>query len=141
VSSDGGAYDLWLLGPNGFHRHFTGHLAPRRERAPKPEVRIDYEPHRQGLTLTLLNRGDSPCTFHLVANAYHEHWEPLNLRVGPRDDRDLFIALSRSANWYDFTVRVADDAPYSRRFAGRVETGRHSLSDPGLGGRARGQQS
>jgi phospholipase C len=41
----------------------------------------------------------------------------------------------------DFTVRVVGLDAYARRFAGRVETGRHSLSDPEMGGRARGEQS
>ena len=30
-SADDGAYDLWVLGPNGFHRHFTGTAADRPE--------------------------------------------------------------------------------------------------------------
>ena len=29
VSKDAGAYDLWVLGPNGFHRHFTGNVGVR----------------------------------------------------------------------------------------------------------------
>jgi hypothetical protein len=40
-----------------------------------------------------------------------------------------------------FTVRVVGLDVYARRFAGRMETGRHSLSDPEMGGRARGEQS
>lgn len=24
TAADGGRYDLWVLGPNGFHRHFSG---------------------------------------------------------------------------------------------------------------------
>jgi hypothetical protein len=38
-------------------------------------------------------------------------------------------------------VRVVGVDSFSRRFAGRMETGRHSLSDPSLGGRARGQHT
>jgi phospholipase C len=140
VSVDDGAYDLWVLGPNGFHRHFVGDFDARQRRAPEPEIRIEYDRYRDGLRLTLLNRGDAPCTFRLVANAYHHDWEPLTFRVSPRNDRDHFLPLRHSANWYDFTVRVAGLAAFSRRFAGRMETGRHSLSDPGLGGRARGEQ-
>ena len=46
----------------------------------------------------------------------------------------------RSANWYDFTVTVKGQEGFSRRFAGRVENGRDSYSDPALGGPARGNQ-
>jgi phospholipase C len=140
VSADGGAYDLWVLGPNGFHRHFTGNVAAQQHPAPEPEIRIEYHRHRESIRLLLVNRGTAPCVFALTANAYHPHWDVQNIRVGARDDREQILSLKYSANWYDFTVRVVGLASYSRRFAGRMETGRHSLSDPGLGGRARGQQ-
>lgn len=60
--------------------------------------------------------------------------------MGARDDRDFFLPLKLTANWYDFTVKVAGLETFSRRFAGRMETGRHSLSDPALGGKARGER-
>jgi phospholipase C len=146
LRDDEGTYDLWVLGPNGFHRHFTGDVSPykyrgKRQGSPEPEIRIEYERRRDGLCLTLVNRGDAPCTFRLVANAYHHRFDPITFRVGARKDRDQFLHLKHSANWYDFSVRVVELPDYSRRFAGRVETGRHSLSDPAMGGRARGEQT
>ncbi|HYH41832.1 MAG TPA: phospholipase C, phosphocholine-specific [Burkholderiales bacterium] len=141
VTADGGAYDLWLLGPNGFHRHFTGDVSPEQARVAEPEVRVDYDQHRDGLRLVLRNRGDVPCTFSLHANAYQRHAEPQTFRVGASDQREVFLPLKRTAYWYDYTVRVAGLDAFSRRFAGRMETGRHSLSDPAMGGRARGDRS
>jgi phospholipase C len=51
----------------------------------------------------------------------------------------LFVPAHRSAehswelagigNWYDFTATAAG---FTRRFAGRVETGRPSISDPAM---------
>jgi phospholipase C len=140
ASADGGFYDLWVLGPNGFHRHFTGELA-LHQRAPEPEIRIDYDRLRNGLRLRLLNRGNAACTFRLTANAYYPRRQALNFRVAARDDRDEFLPLNHSAHWYDFSVHVVGLDAYSRRFAGRIETGRHSLSDPAMGGRARGEQT
>jgi phospholipase C len=139
VRGDDGAYDLWVLGPNGFHRHFTGVVASEG-RSPEPEIRVEYDVRREGIRLVMLNRGNEPCLFRLSANAYHQRWEPLAFRVGARDSRDHFLPLKYSANWYDFTLRVIGIDAFSRRFAGRVETGRHSLSDPALGGRAKGEQ-
>jgi phospholipase C len=141
VRADGGAYDLWVLGPNGFHRHFIGDLGRRQKRTAEPEVRVDYDTRRGGLRLTLRNRGHVHCTFRVLSNAYQHRWEPLVVRVGAHEDRDHFLALHHSANWYDFTVLVVGLDAYSRRLAGHMETGRHSLSDPGLGGRARGQHT
>ena len=86
-----------------------------------------------------LNHGNEHCTFRVTANAYHQRWEPLTFWLPARSDRDHFLSLKHSANWYDFTARVVGLEGYARRFAGRVEMGRHSLSDPGPGGRARGE--
>jgi phospholipase C len=49
-------------------------------------------------------------------------------------------SLDESAHWYDFTLSVAELPGYSRRFAGRVEMGRASWSDPAIGGPAVGDQ-
>jgi len=141
VRDDAGSYDLWVLGPNGFHRHFTGKLTQQHHKLPEPEIRVEYDRRRDGLRLILLNRGNEPCTFRLEANAYQHRWEPLKVRLSARDDRDYLVPLKHSANWYDFTARVVGLDAYSRRFAGHMETGRHSLSDPGMGGPARGEQS
>jgi phospholipase C len=75
-----------------------------------------------------------------TANAYQQHFEPQSFRVGAKEASEHDLPLRHSANWYDFTVRVDGLDAFSRRFAGRVETGRHSLSDPEMGGRARGEQ-
>jgi len=141
TTADGGNYDLWVLGPNGFHRHFIGQLRAPAQPAAEPELRLEYDRRRGGILLVLQNRGNAPCTFQLTANAYYTDWAPLDFRLSGKEDCEHFLLLRRSANWYDFTLRVLELETFSRRFAGRVETGRHSLSDPEMGGRARGEQS
>lgn len=47
-------------------------------------------------------------------------WKPLSIRVPTRNDRDEFLAVKHSANWYDFTVSAAGQDAFSRRFAGRL---------------------
>jgi phospholipase C len=85
------------------------------------------------------NDGTEPRTFALSANAYfgdaHE-----SVTVAAGDDKEHRWSLASSSHWYDFTVRVAGLDGWSRRFAGRVETGRPSFSDPAQGGRARGER-
>ena len=41
--------------------------------------------------------------------------------------------LKASGQWYDFAVTCNSDPAYYRRFAGRVETGQHTISDPAMG--------
>ena len=45
-------------------------------------------------------------------------------------------ALARSRGWYDLVVTVAGDPHFQRRYAGHVETGENTVTDPLMGGLA-----
>jgi phospholipase C len=45
----------------------------------------------------------------------------------------LFWNLEQTGFWYDFEITSSTDRSFSRRIAGRIETGRHSVSDPAMG--------
>ncbi|MEI8028523.1 MAG: phospholipase C, phosphocholine-specific [Comamonadaceae bacterium] len=133
LAAQGGSYDLWLLGPNGFHRHFTGQVnalpaAPR----PDPEIEIGYDLVKGELTVRLHNRGHVACTFELQANAYFDTKMVL-LRVAAQREVRHTWPIKQSGYWYDFTLRVMELAGFTRRFAGRMETGKASISDPAMG--------
>jgi phospholipase C len=40
----------------------------------------------------------------------------------------------RTSGWYDLAVTVDGDAQFECRFAGHLETGEDSISDPAMGG-------
>jgi phospholipase C len=42
--------------------------------------------------------------------------------------------LRPSAHWYDVDITWRENPDFGRRFAGHVETGQASLSDPLIGG-------
>ncbi|UEP51255.1 phospholipase C, phosphocholine-specific [Burkholderia ambifaria] len=161
-ADDSGKYDLWVLGPNGYHRRFTGDLARLAGgRAPHPEIRVGYAGASGNLHLRLRNDGGSPVRFTVKSN---EVYGALSGR-GANDDRghgnedgnrqghghgndtgttwtvtvraggqsELHWKLDSTGHWYDFVVTADSDASFSRRVAGRVETGRHSVSDPAMG--------
>ena len=135
-----GAYDLWVVAPNGFHRHFTGN-ARRAASAgqPNPEVVLGYEPTTRHLRVQLANGGPVAATFSLTANAYYPA-SPITAAVVARGTSSLALPLAASGCWYDFSVRVNGQADFSRRFAGRMETGVDSTSDPAMHGAAVGNQ-
>jgi phospholipase C len=41
------------------------------------------------------------------------------------------VSVEHSGNWYDYTVSDASSG-FERRFAGRMETGRPSVTDPAM---------
>ena len=55
------------------------------------------------------------------------------MRVKGGDDASMRWSLDATGNWYDFVVSCDADPAFYRRFAGRVEIGRHSVSDPAMG--------
>lgn len=131
TGTDKGAYDLWVLGPNGFHRHFTGAIFAS---GANPEIRVEYEMAPQ-LTLRVLNTGGAPIGVTVTANEYFAAG-PWQVQAVPGREVELHWPLAASGNWYDFTLRIDGVAGFSRRFAGRLETGRDSTSDPAMGGPA-----
>jgi phospholipase C len=123
-----GAYDVWVLGPNGFLRHFTGQLGATTE------VSASYELVGGNLLLWVHNPSATAVTVEVVRNAYRERG--VDQQRVPAGARVLLpFGLRESGHWYDLTVRGGEG--FTRRFAGRVETGRHGISDPALGGQAR----
>ncbi|AFI68360.1 phosphocholine-specific phospholipase C [Burkholderia pseudomallei] len=133
MTDNGGKYDLWVLGPNGLHRHFTGDMNRLRAGgAPVPEVRAEYDRQHGNVQLLLRNEGARECVFTVRAKAYRDDG-PWTFKVKGGAERKHHWKLDGSGNWYDFVVTCDADTGYSRRFAGRVETGEHSVSDPAMG--------
>ena len=128
ISRADSGYDLWLLGPNGFHRHFTGQLMPQVQ-APMPEIELGFDPVTAELTVRLHNSGTMACTFELKANAYYDAG-PVRYAVAAQSQVLHRCSIRPSGCWYDFTLRVAELPLFSRRFAGRLETGQASITDP-----------
>jgi phospholipase C len=140
VPATSGSYDLWVLGPNGFHRHFTGNA--RRVAAaaqPNPEVVVSYDKVGKTLSVKLSNGGTVAANFSVVANAYYPA-TPTAYPVAARSETVVTLPIAASGGWYDFSVKVNGQADYSRRFAGRMETGADSVSDPAMHGTAVGDQ-
>lgn len=136
ASLDNGGYDLWVLGPNGFHRHFTGTLTGT---GAHPEVQVCYDPTAGDVYVKIRNTGDVAADVTITANAYLADgaWR---IQVPPGAQGVQHWALQASGHWYDFTLTCAGLPGFTRRFAGRVETGRDGISDPAMGGVAIGEQ-
>ncbi len=118
-------YAVAVHGPNGFLRSFIGNGAQDAA----PLVSIDYAPGGDTILVRLANRGPTACTLACRAIAYGDTRRTVTLAPGA--SRTLRYPIAASDHWYDFVVeRPGSD--WSRRFAGHVETGRPSRSDPAL---------
>ncbi|GFE77383.1 phosphocholine-specific phospholipase C [Novosphingobium sp. TCA1] len=111
---DQGGYDLWVLGPGGFHRHFAGrrddpviglswHLSP---------FRLELQAEVEGLRLHSM-RTATPLPQESVMK------------------RHAAISLRESLGWYDVLIETPGSPHWRRRLAGRVDLeGRETTSDP-----------
>ncbi|WP_229518506.1 phosphocholine-specific phospholipase C [Massilia sp. PAMC28688] len=125
-----GAYDLWILGPNGFHRHVAGTLA-----APPFQVSVELDGGSGTLDLIMHNPGGTARACVVHANAYADALAaatPWQITLAPGQQARRSWPLQGSGGWYDFSVRLPELPGYVRRFAGRLETGRDSISDPAM---------
>jgi phospholipase C len=116
---DAREYSLWVLGPNGFLREFQGHLAGSAD----PQAWLRYDAYRRSIELEV--KSPVALVLSIVANA-HRADGPWHLALAPGEAATRRWALRKSGHWYDFTVSTGT---WARRFAGRLETGNHGVSD------------
>ncbi len=122
LASDG-SYDLWVLGPNGFLREFKGTRAEIGI-----EVSLSDVPLERAVRLNFDNKDATRRKVMVISNVY----EPARVRslMLKPGSTSLIWDISKSGNWYDL---LASTSGFTRRFAGRVETGKKSMSDPAMG--------
>ena len=125
-----GQYDVDVHGPNGFYRAFHG------DSTPSPiVVRCAYDRTTKGLTgnveARVKNLSAKPVTVTVADNSYKTGTQSREL--APGEQVSVLVEASKSHGWYDFTVQ-AHGASSSTRYAGRVETGATSFTDPLMGG-------
>ncbi len=128
----GGAYHLAIHGPNGFYREFQG-----AGKNPSVEFRLRHpvggEAFVGTLMLELVNRKTHQA--HVVELRDESYGAPAQRRLlQPGEQVTLPLETTSSQGWYDWTVRIAGDPIFAQRYAGRVETGQWSITDPAMGG-------
>ncbi|HGL6717709.1 phospholipase C, phosphocholine-specific [Burkholderia contaminans] len=126
-----GAYTFAVYGPNGFVRVFSGNVsapAALHRNPAQPEVKAGYDVANGNLYLKLRNHGGAHVTLTLTDNAYGAPSRKVTLHGG--DERVEQWMLASSHQWYDVTVSDGAAGTFSRRFAGHIENGRPSYSDP-----------
>ncbi|MFT3935419.1 MAG: phospholipase C, phosphocholine-specific [Chitinophagaceae bacterium] len=130
---EGKNYHLALYGPNGFFRELKGNDAD-----PNAEISIEYsrsKANQQQLSgsveIVIDNKDTKELTLQFTDNSYKKG---SHLIVAAKGKTKHVVDLSKSFGWYDFTVRVKDYKAFEKRYAGHVETGQFSFTDPLMGG-------
>ena len=124
-----GKYSLSLWGPNGYHSQFRG--TAHEAGAAHPEVEISYDKQTGDVRARLTNTGAQPCSLK-VTNAYAPDEPSRSYALAPGATQEDRWQLAASSQWFDLSVTSPEAPDYLRRYAGHVETGKPSTSDPAI---------
>ena len=129
------AYDMAVYGPNGSFFHFRGSTPLAQKSAiAKPEATVRHDRQSGDVYLTLTNEGSETCT--LAASNSYERSEARRYSLASGATTEDSWSLASSSGWFDLSITDAGVSTFPptflRRFAGHVETGRPSTSDPAI---------
>ncbi len=126
-------YHFQVYGPNGFFREFLGNTDN-----PSLDIVCEYQLNaltKKNLTgnvaLKIKNPGSQKLTVEVSDNAYKGKAQTKTLNAGIQ--AIIIVDLAKSAGWYDLSVKVKGQRHFEKRYAGRVETGKVSITDPVMG--------
>lgn len=128
---EGGEYHLRVYGPNGYYREFLGN-------SQGPRVSISCEPIKkrkevtESLKITVNNiSGLQSLNLRLADDTYQKLEKTFT--VSPDSSESFTLDTSKNQGWYDFKLEVPGLDNFGIRYAGRLETGKDSISDPLMG--------
>lgn len=120
----GDKYAFAVHGPNGFYRFFGG------EKGSNPlHIRQRYDLQTEELLLEIVNRLDRTTQVQIVDHYSLEH---RSLLVDARETKIVTIPTQKHGRWYDVEVSAPSPA-LMRRYSGRIENGKDSITDPIMG--------
>jgi phospholipase C len=126
-----GQYHLRVYGPNGFYREFLGN-----KDNPLLQVTCTYETSGSKLTgNVVVNIANLDSKSHVITvsdQSYKSGNKSKTIAAGGKEK--VILNLSKNFNWYDFSVNVQGNEHFEERFAGHVETGEVTKTDPLMGG-------
>ena len=130
---DNKLYHLRVYGPNGFYRAFKG-----TSNDPMIDVQCVYEKAKLNskrltgnLILTITNNDIKALSVELADNSYKTGGR--NKTILPGTKTSVVLNLEKSFGWYDASIKVKGFEFFEKQFAGHVETGEISKTDPLMG--------
>jgi phospholipase C len=129
---ENGNYHIAVHGPNGFFREFSGN-------SNDPIVNIscvcqhsdeDAKKLTGNIEINVSNEGNVNTVE--ITDHYTNNTQTKSLNSSA--SATMVLDLTKTYGWYDFTVKVKGNDSFEKRYAGRVETGKESFTDPMMGG-------
>lgn len=120
-----GQYHLQLHGANGFFREYKGNGSDALE------VKLRYTKGLDYAALIITNKGTVNIQLELTDPSYGTGGKKLSVKAGV--SAEYKIPLQKTSSWYDVVIRKSDASGFLWRFAGKIETGKSTTTDPLMG--------
>ncbi len=111
-----------VYGPNGFYRRYAG--------GSDMDVLSSYGKDGS-LILTIRNSNGTPLQLEMTD---HYSKKPQIISIAAHGSQAMTIQTTGYYGWYDITLVVKGNNGTEIRYAGKVETGKESFTDPMMGG-------
>lgn len=121
VEFGAGVYHLQVHGPNGLFWEFKG-------TADDPDVVVAVQGDADTGKVQVRCTSGSKLELHVRDVSYTGATHSISTTGEP-----LWLDVGASGGWYDVVVEVVGHPSFGRRFAGHVETGKPSITDPLMG--------
>jgi phospholipase C len=128
---ENGSYHIEVHGPNGFFRSFKG------DKNDVPfDIACDYQAvkNRNALTgnieIALRNSGEATCVFEITD---HYTKTTQTKQLAEHSSAVINFDLSKTYGWYDVSVKIKSHNTFEKRYAGKVEAGKETFTDPMMG--------
>jgi phospholipase C len=125
-------YHLQVYGPNGFFREFKG-AANDPQLSTRIGYALDIKQHTASISLEIDNHSAQSYALLITDNAYKTPPIHVTLAAGTHAVSQVMINTAQSFGWYDFSVTVKGNTLFEKRYAGHIETGHDSKTDPFMG--------
>ena len=131
----GGKYHLKVYGPNGFYREFTG---TKDSGSVKVGLRYQNDKNKKSQAFAVFSLAnldtDKNAIFTVTDNAYGAGSKRINIQeLSAGNEVRVPFDLKNNSNWYDFSITLEGQPDFLQRYAGHIETGYLSQSDPFMG--------
>ncbi|WP_312902793.1 phosphocholine-specific phospholipase C [Chryseobacterium taichungense] len=113
-------YDYEVFGPNGFYRHFKGNNAPELE------ISLNNIPSKNRVEIIVKkNKKKESITSKITLENLYEQ-KKTEISLTPIQEK-IVVDLNKTKGWYDLKIESDNNIWH---FAGRLENGKPSISDP-----------
>ncbi|RZK58659.1 MAG: phospholipase C, phosphocholine-specific [Pedobacter sp.] len=130
---ENGVYNLVVNGPNGFYREFNGSKTdPKLSLECLHELSGIIKKPTGNVKLIFENKEASALQILIKDDVYKANTKTITIPANSQ--KTVSLNLQKSKGWYDLKISVAGNNDFLKHYAGHVETGEDSITDPFMGG-------